>query len=1763
MSENKKNFKYFHSIDLILNNLGTYYKIIKNQYELHSGGGSQAQAQSQSQSQSHNNFSANKKYYKKYKSLIKSSAQSINYYKNLIQLQASNQMKLNNYYQNLIGMLKSQRERLATGYQVLGNDFKNEKEKISMLETMITGLEKYIQSSKNFDINVKKIILKGGALEYMQFQDNIMRDMQDLSTHITKIDEDKNFLEKKITSLHERMTNIITKNDELFKIKAEIEWIVNQLENVDNSIDKASQQDFEELYGKIQKMIGVAKTQGAIDQNIADYIHKLEEYASYLENFIKSNEKTLGSIKIDKINPKDDTVNEKIQIDDQIKSIANKITNAQDQIKTNTNTNTQGQSGGTSNTLTNLNNIFSELIGGGALIDKYNEKSNTMIDKLKKIFTHTYDNIQIDNADIIVNILNNNLLYEKPDLYGKIVTIAGLLIKLDQMVKEYNSMYMYFSNNDSLLSHDETSNNNLIEMWKEMFKTKNTEYYTEKLLNFQIYFYNYVNTSDKNISLENALKNLINKTSRKPIINFKDKDINKDIDTIIDKLNNTVISFDHLNIFFQNLILTLLLQSSPDEKTRSVDVKELILKLQNNILIKKDRLLKSALGNKSDVYSVLYENSNNNTQVGGNMQQIAFPQDPLTKITNTDAFIEFFKLYSSSIFSSSNEKPLIKTNQTQIDKTIQLSNMMISLYNKINLKLGVTDDNNTSVALSQEEKSINTYSEFSTLIKSEDKTIESTNATPELNKDKINKSASKPRLDIYRNKLISCRDELNPYMKKIAILRNLLSKTKDGNFSTDETMILIGLYTKIKKQIEEGINSYIKLIPMIFFTIEFPPVVYATQQCKYKFAFDAKKELVEYKFIENQDKKECDKLELGTFKDEEFVSSFFPSHAAFFESNKLNGTKKLIDDPVIGLGKLIKQDENGSNPISATINMMFALGASGTGKTTRYFGKSNGHPDDQEGIVPYIINKSIEDAKSSEPNAKPTKQISIAYFVCYGQKSQIDSTNAEFNELVIFFNINEIIKSNNGDKTITKDTKYIPYYMPKTANIPNDIANNYTNFYSFIVSKNLERKKYSELENFITNGKDFPKSDPKSNSDHKTFRELIESTNEIWKTIDHTESSSIGELFEKLIIEQKKINTVLPTKNNIESSRGHTCVLVKIEDMNEKTTMNKVKYFPLFDMAGTENTKQINSFLKEGRNTINMAKLVKKVNTITQENDIVKQDDENKQYPSLNDLLKYDNISKWVSSSAKSKYLTIESVGGAKQKIKIDDFYSQVTTSTDNPGDNFLDKIVKEGYYINHTISMLIFAAMCVGSSLKTELIGDKDYFNDFLPELFKEINKFTCVPSVSGVTECIDKTMMLLSEKSVSAIANSSCIWLQILFSFLYWNEETPKSITKLLQNINIDTTKKLSYLCEPNVQNSQIKIDDDKGNQVDIMTVAQLYDFKNKTKSIDLQQITKLYQMIKNINANYSSSITSKVSDIIIENNKLKIKYEKIGSTSSIASDFTYDLKDKVKVTGKIYYDFFKDNERVKKLDEFKNLIEKYLKTIEKLTDDQIVMQSRQPDSKIKPDAQNIIDIFNSENFFPINNQKSLPLVLEFKYDSDDQLAKYTNFGFSNRIKEKLTNLLKIINIIKDVQKNQQTPASGIVDVISTIDKFNNDPQTDYTDIIKLLTVTNSHLQYNDNSAIKFDLIKTNNAIPIDNVFNSINKFNNLQTCPNNNLELNKLLAENQMHRVRDGRVAATKMTLMHLVTGQGIKHFMVGETVKLCTTLYNSTNLDLAEK
>ena len=137
---NLKNTLNFYPIDLVLNNLGSYYKIIKKQYELHSGGGHNETTSDDTRPKTRKE----KKYYQKYKNLIKSSALSINYYKNMVQIQISNQARLNNYFQNMIRILKFQRDKLVSGYNLRGNDIKKEEGKIGEFRNDIKNEEEKI-----------------------------------------------------------------------------------------------------------------------------------------------------------------------------------------------------------------------------------------------------------------------------------------------------------------------------------------------------------------------------------------------------------------------------------------------------------------------------------------------------------------------------------------------------------------------------------------------------------------------------------------------------------------------------------------------------------------------------------------------------------------------------------------------------------------------------------------------------------------------------------------------------------------------------------------------------------------------------------------------------------------------------------------------------------------------------------------------------------------------------------------------------------------------------------------------------------------------------------------------------------------------------------------------------------------------------------------------------------------------------------------------------------------------------------------------------------------------------------------------------------------------------------------------------------------------------------------------------------------------------------------------------------------------------------
>jgi hypothetical protein len=1689
---NEKNNISFKSIDSILINLCSYYNIIKKQYELNLLGGKNKDFIDSKNKDSNNQ----KKYYKKYKNLIKSSAKSINYYKNMIQLQMSKQIKLNNYYGNLIGTLKLQRDNLASGFQILENDFKNKKEKINMLETMINGLEKYIQSSKTITIDIDKIRHKSlvGGMMYDDFHNQVNKDMEELNQHISSINDDKKFLENKIENLHARMKNIVIDNDILFQIKTEVEWMVNQLENSnDGDGEKVIQQDFDELYKKIKLMIDTAKSKKAdINDNTAEYVHELEKYAQTLQTFIESQKVINKSIANDKKSLITDILKNKTAVETALKD---KLTDTQ---------------------------------AGGTFKEKYNEKKYIMINKLKQKFEKNFTHIVIIKPD---NLLNDNDNDNFSEIFGKMVNIVNLIIKLDIMLVNLNNVYKFLIKTPNIFKYDEKTNN-FISHWKKIFEKKKTDFYNN-LLTYKIYY------DKKIITFEEALKNLKICEIEIDITN----DINN-INDIITHLNNTIICMDHIFFLIINLILIILLinkdkDKDKDNKTIYDDSINLIQIIIEN---KKDNLTKSALLSYNDFYSHLYDSQN-----GGSLILI-FPNTPLEQIQDEEIpnYLQLFVAFTTINTTKSDKNPLKLTSEIQIDKTIELTKSMNSLYEKILKKLDINDDEITSAS----DDRIMTIED---LIKLFGKTTNIQQEAPSPAESTISRSqvTSKPRLDIYKLNLINCKNNLKPYMKNISILKKVLNSIKTkGEFIISETLNLFKLYNDVKSQIDIGTNSYIKLIPMIFFTIEFPPSIYATDPCRFQLTFNSKEQEVEYKFITGLNRNACNDVGLGEFKEDDFKTKKFNSHAGFFESNKSNGTKKLIEDPVIGLAKLIEQDIDKNKPINCTINMMFALGPSGVGKSTRFFGKINGDADDREGIIPFIINKSLSD------NPSLTKKISIAYFVCYGQKTEINNdNNSDFNELVIFFNINEI-----DNNTGNNDLKYIPYYMPKSSIITQEQVNKYTQFYSNVVSKKLKKDTFTKLEGFISKGASFP-SPSNLTSEDKTFREILESPTEIWKEIKHKDNDKIGEIFENLIIEQKKINTILATKNNIESSRGHTCIVIKIEDDSEQ--INKIKYFPLFDMAGTENTKQMKDFLITGRNTINMAKLIQKVNEFTQKNDIIKSDDNNKQYPSLKDLLDYNDISTYVKSDAR---------GGAKNKITDADFIQQLNDPNDKSpslGENFLNKIVKEGYYINHTIYTLIFAAMCVGYSLKTEKIGEEDKFDDFIDTVFQELITITCIPSKGN--SCENKSMMLLKENNSAAIVNSSCIWLQILFSFLYWNEETLGSIKEKIETLSKDT-EYVNYLYDPKVQDIEFI--------PGLLTVKKLLELGNREYELELEVLKKIWTIMKDVNDNENFNterkLTSPVTIVSVNNKKLYIEREELkGNQQPKTIDYT-------KTIDKNTYVITVDNELIRthrsKISDYKNAIYKclnFVSNVEIKFNQQIIQEAFIVDGKkSQPNPSN-----PSNPSYDADFKSNLDIIFSalkamkpnITIDKKPYNIDYNKVTFSKKLTFEIVKNFKIyIDIIMENMKldtpdpQKKITSDKIIDTLESISSF------ELPNIVKLLETTNSKLKMNSEmnsfTIIKDIQDKDEKIEKIEKIEQTlqdvVDKLSKIPSIKIPNV-IPDVILNNQMNRIKDGSCTATKMTLMHVTTGQGLKNNMANDVFELVRTLFGATDTNFKEK
>lgn len=1833
----------------------------------------------------------------KYKQMIRNATYTVQYFKSLAEYYYASHIMTTQYYQGVISKMTEMKDKMKNMNFQMNNiqtQYDNNEEKIQMLETFLDMIEKMTKSPTKIDLNIKSKInsngLELGAQELINSQEILnktkfvpivsggSKSFEELETAITESENiilnsfsNIEFLNNKIGDLNKRMKEMIKDNEDLFKIKAEIEFTVNKLEECigEKCDQKVISHDFDRLWEIINKIQERAKSTGELDTKMVDYISGLEKYVSMLESQINSSTRIANGMR----------ENHKEEI--------NKLIN--EQIET-----------GENPSVTKLDPNLVQTAGfvGGAEEDNeissmeklYNEKIPKNI-SLNKQFT---DSCQYEiNLENIEAKTHGQLAF----IYSMLSNISKLLDLVNETLKSGNIAELFKSND--LGNTEEDKPLKIIDLWNQTFENKKTQYYT-KLLEKEIYKGEALYIA-KDIDIEPERKFAIR-------IDINQYNLENILD-IIDKIENTFAYLTCLYYVIMKYIVSILIMK---QKNITDELGKNLTQFDSDVKLYGSNLQKSSLGTFSK-YEKDFDDLSKSQSGGNNLPfLIEIPSLIKENMHNVSFEKQEFELYTKYIESQTKNpniepgKMLKEVSKNLIQDLKNAKNITGELYDILAKKLGFNKKFNAIIKEIKDESNFENFDELVNAIENQLKNSQSGGSKIPKHIIKVRRqfggSVSKPRLDPYKRELVNCLELIQKSAKYFPNLVNLLDKNKEGLNNYDQVINLENLKMLLTKIINKGRNNYIKIIPMIFFVIEFPPSIYLTNEEDkkdyYKFSYDVDTGKIKYTHILNN-------IEDGSEK-------YNGAHAAFFNDNNKNATSYLLTDPLISLDKILSVGNNENDPENKVLNMMFALGASGTGKTTRYFGKPDAsNPLDRKGVVSFIIEKA---------NSIGASSVDITYFVCYGQKKNIDNNvDTNYDEIILFFK--------EPKNTDDENNKYLPYYMPKTQ-IYKDV-NGYTNFYKNLMNKHLYKLNYSDIKGFL-NGDNLTLN---SDIDVGPLRQLLQNKDEdIWIDISGGDTTKITKLFENLLQEQKKINTVMPTKNNIESSRGHTCVLVRFT--YDKDGKKDYRYFPLFDMAGTEDPKGIKDFFFgqfDGKN-INKNKMVQMMKSVNL----------------YNKGTLSDEIDEFINGENKKKDIAIQSLNDMMKNSKrakdyilqggntLNDIINEITQKniSGENSDQFLSKVVKESYYINHTIAMLIFASLCVGMSINSEKKDNTDEFNDIGKQIFNKLKqKNIClvkdIGNVNSNNNCTN-TGYLLDDYTFDSILNKSSIWEQVLFSFLYWNNESDKSGLNILQNIKesdipyvIEMKQQGMYLPETNITISEAcKLD--KGD----ISNAKRYIDELEKKGIKIdnwdENGIKIQNSDYNINPDGNIVSSTSVSSNLPEKNYnfhmygnydlLKSNLEKIGylvkeiyglilqrynngsfnmdelNNENIVKDFISLIFSNVKIydfliddrlsTGSVSYIYknnsgnsFKDDNQEQKKIQFILLLLKnpdWTKIVNSETGDHIDL------TNVNTNIQKIINLFDRKKIMELFNQShtkgvannvnmfvhKMIQIYSFNKYADyivnnqntiksqvpkyiNNLAQFENFmmtygkNIRNDDYDQWTKHYKKIveNLFEYINNNNQLGGKAVMSFLGgyykveniyrtngNLDELNNmisDQELQKKNLFLYLVKENlvigikkgfdalksqhsyiGGLLYNENDLKSFmdkmsevilkninnqpDALKSN----YDSMENTINKKNAvelilrfktdlhslqkdliiLNTFLNlpyidlikNSTDNNDKTEENQMQRIIDGRSSATKMTLMHLVTGQSYKHEMVENTLALCQLLYDLTSLQLTE-
>ncbi len=1740
--------KSYERINKVLNKLDKYYDAFSQIEKTLVGGNLRGGARNNIKGGNSEKVEIDKDKIKKYKTFIKRAKRTIEFFKTIAEQYYNAFVKTNLYYNQMLGQLKIKRGELSS-LQTKVNDLSinnaRNVDKIEMLEVVMKLLENLANNPMSVDLNLKsklgkdvleydtktlingKTVSESGAkigldqvggvdMDLDDFESALAQDIDNLKAHAENMDADKSFIDEKIKNLKDRMRNVVDNSENIFKIRAKIEWIVNELEKkVISGEGEVTAQDYKEIYENISQVINDVKDKSAVSDDMIEYVAELEKYASYLENLIKSTQTTVDAVSEPNLASANTYADDKV-----IEANAEQV-------------------GG------NIRH-FKYMRGGESARDRYIgviNKQATQVNTVKSGLDLFYIDLTF-NSEVTLDA-DLNTWSKINDLK---VQILPMLKQLDNSIKEFKIVLDKCNLQEGSLPNVliESDLNKMLEKWDKAFSTRNTTYY-KNLLSKQIYVpINFPEVTASMITVSSYLINLnvpIN-DGEESKIKFDLNTINDEegLDSLIGNLNNSIV-FYKLAIYFL-MVFFIISKSFKDIKYTEITVQDSSRYLDTvgkSYISTTFTKFESYLKTLQPVQVVEQAPELTENMKGGfKIDTITSKMNGIENIPEDHFYVynEFFDQYIDAFVTKSDASPpeLIKAVAIgEMAKISDLNKVMTNLYKKIAQKL------NQSTALPRPDKTKvqqildqthGSFYEFYQLLQQNITPQPLVNTPPVeiLNKVgggvDLSKFSNQPRLYPYLIELDQCREKIKEFLTNIDVYKQLTKMYESGDLKTNQNMEgLLNLYNQVQQSIQVGINGYIKIIPMIFFTIEFPPIRYADSKCKYTLVYDENKEKVVYSGNVITECPPDQKLPEG--KTEMQVNA----HAGFFKSNSKNGTQFLLEDSVIGLEKLVDLESSVDKPINQTINMMFALGASGTGKTTRYFGVSGPGVDktDNTGIVPRIIQKSY--AKKTDEDT--TFKVEIAYFVSYGQKDDTNLTDSTFKEFVIFFDINKVF-TQTGTKTNSADF----YNIYQMATNP-DSALTYTEFYTKLVNKKLIKTPYSNVADYIENGTTIGTPVTPSPFD-KSFREILKTEN-IWTAIGDDDGQikekELTDLFEKLIDQQKVLGTVLPTRNNIESSRGHTCVLIKI------TENGMEKYFPLFDMAGTENTTNMNQFLTSDRNSKRMGKLIKEINKITQEYKLTHTVQEKElAFASLMELLEDPDVVSYVKG---------DDMTGGKAGKNIKELKSDWLNNTNQVAEEyimFLNKIVKEGFYINHTIGMLIFAAMCVGKSIQTTKTGETDYFDSEIgPMVFGEMSEFTCItPS----PEPCDKTRILLPSLTYDSILSNSCIWTQILFSFLYWNNETKQSSSDLVENIikGVPSVNGIpisqSYLCDclENPFDSGLNVGQAIGLSKNASGVQQ-------SVQLIIQKINDLTPVVKtiketiggirknqagdNIELDYSGSVGSKAE---LEAEKARLELE-IGNKNKELAEWVVKINNP-------------------------NL--KYVNPRAKtgLTLSSQDKEKNNADTQISFNLGNEIVTFVCQNKlancsgnkkFQITNAivNDTSKFTTFK-DTLDKIFKGDECSFNKKFIKPLEKELDKVN--KSLKKFEQQEA-----VNKQVQEANQAIQSSggAITLMGLLDTLSKSIKYDGGVLYLVEIAEggSESKINLVELFDKVQKIDPSVECNESSI------AQNQMQRIKDGILSATKMTLMHLVTGQGTKLNMVKETFGLTQTLWDATNIDVS--